>query len=319
MKNKLSEKLSEIEKAKNKRTDPKKQLIITIISAVCIGAVMAAWCVFTGDRIYLAGCVLAPAVVICYAVYAYFKEKRQDKKAGKDSREFIDGSKYGSREWKTSYSRYREKHSFEDVSSRRMDNDLKRRYRTRGNLGLLALGLFLLGGAVITIAFPVEGSSPVISVCGIIIGGAVAYLGSYYFFAVPVRKFLKSREDLRELEGSYQKGRMLSLGDNGINLGGRYVIIYKKDKVYAVDTGSIQSVTRKMERVKKYEDSLYSGDEYRYYLCVEYNTPEGTASCVNVRLDEFQTEMMMTEFSRKIYTDPGKTGNFSVRTEDDIV
>ena len=60
-------------------------------------------------------------------------------------------------------------------------------------------------------------------------------------------------------------------------------------------------MTRKMVRVKQYEDNLYSGQEYRYYVRVIYTAPDGKTKAINVRLDEFQCEMMIDEFNRRIY------------------
>ena len=94
---------------------------------------------------------------------------------------------------------------------------------------------------------------------------------------------------------------MLSFGNNGINIGSSYIVIYTQKQVFAIDNSSVQDLTRKMVRVKQYEDSLCSGQEYRYYVCLIYTDTGGSAKTISVRLDEFQCEMMIAEFNRRFY------------------
>ena len=94
---------------------------------------------------------------------------------------------------------------------------------------------------------------------------------------------------------------MLSYRSNGINIGSSYTVIYNHKCVYAIDNNSILDITRKMVRVKQYEDNLYSGQEYRYYICVIYTLSDGKTETVDVRLDEFQCEMMIAEWGRRFY------------------
>ncbi len=118
-------------------------------------------------------------------------------------------------------------------------------------------------------------------------------------------KFYKTRTDISEIEKSYIKGRMLSYSkngiNNGINIGSSYTVIYNSDNVIAIDNSTIQDMTRKMVRVKKYENSMYSGQEYKYYVSVIYINSDGNTASVDVQLDEFQCEMIITEYNRIFY------------------
>ena len=91
-----------------------------------------------------------------------------------------------------------------------------------------------------------------------------------------VKKFLKQQTDLTEIENSYTKGKMLSLGDNGINIGSSYIVIYTHKSIYAIDNNTVQDMTRKMVRVKQYEDNL----ETQY---VAVNCPNCGASNIKIR------------------------------------
>ena len=298
---KLKEKTKEIISANNTVIEPKKNLVLVIFTAVCVFAVFVGIYFFTRDIEDLVIAALSMIPLIIYAVYSFFKEKRQDISSEKDKHEFLSGAKYRQKEWKTAYFQYKEKHSFETISKKGMVYDLKKRYR-KNNFWVMRLGLLFFIGSVLILFIPMtELKDKVGAFFGILLGGVLIAIGFNSFMGVAVQKFLKQQKDLTEIEKSYVKGKMLSFGDNGINIGSSYTVIYTNKFVYAIDNNSIQDMTRKMVRVKQYEDNLYSGQEYRYYISLIYTASDGMTKTISVRLDEFQCEMMMAEFNRRFY------------------
>lgn len=297
---KLREKTNEIIKAKNTVIEPKKNLILMIVISVVLAAIFgtAYFFVHSWELLFIA--LVVPTALIFSSIYAFLKEKRQDRGAEKDKQEFLSGSKYRQKEWKRSYYDYREKHKFETVSPKGMIYDLKRRYR-KNNLMFIRLGALFSAVSVFILFCPVELKDKAIAVFGIVFGAILISAGIYDSVAGPVQKFIKRQTDLSEVEKSYMKGRMLSFKDNGINFGSDYTVIYSVKRVIAIKSDNIRDITRKMLRVKKYEDSLYSGQEYRYYIIIFYTDDNGNAGFTEVQLDEFQCEMIITEFNRRFY------------------
>ena len=298
---KLREKVDEINRANNKVIEPKKNLMLVIITAVCFFAVLVGIYFFTGDIKYIVIAVLSMIPLIIYAVCAFFKEKRQDKSSEKDKQEFLSGAKYRKKEWKTAYFQYKEKHSFETISEKGMVYDLKKRCR-KHDFVFIRLGIFLTIGSILILFIPMtEIKDKVAAVFGIFIGGLIFSMGIHGLTAGPLQKFLKQRTDIAEIERSYAKGKMMSFGNNGINIGSSYIVVYTQKNVLAIDNSRVQDMTRKMVRVKQYEDNLYSGQEYRYYVSLIYKAPDGKIKDISVRLDEFQCEMMISEFNRRFF------------------
>lgn len=318
---KLKEKTEEIYKAKNKVIAPKKNIIITIIISLCAAVILVGIYFFTGDIKYIVISVLAPVFLIIYAIYTYFKEKRHDKISEKDKQDFLSGNKYRKKEWKTSYYHYKENHSFETIHPKGMVYDLKKRYRKR-NSSFMRIGILLIIGSLLILYLSVENKYNVIEAkdivaafFGIFIGAVIFSLGLHDYIGGPVQKFVKNHSDLSEIEKSYNKGKMLSFGNNGINLGSSYTVVYNQKWIYAFENDKIQDMTRKMVRVKQYEDNLYSGQEYRYYIRLIYKTYDGRTESADVRLDEFQCEMMIAEFNRKFYPQRSYDSTVSEKTD----
>lgn len=298
---KLKEKVEEINKVNNTVIDPKKNLILVIITAICFFAVLVGIYFFTGDIKYIVVAVISMVPLILYATYSFFKEKRQNKSSERDKQEFLSGAKYRQKEWKTAYSEYKETHTFETISKRGMIHDLKKRYR-KHDLVCIRFGILLTIGSVLILFIPMtEVKDKVVAIFGILCGGVLFSIGLHGVISGPVQKFQKQQTSLAEIEESYVKGKMLSFGNNGINIGSSYTVVYTQKNVFAIDNNSIQDMTRKMVRVKQYEDNLYSGQEYRYYVSLIYKAPDGKTKAINVRLDEFQCEMMIAEFNRRFY------------------
>ena len=298
---KLKEKAEQIFKANNKVIEPKKNLVVVIITAVCFFAGLVGIYFYTGDIKYIVVAVLSMVPLIIYSIYSFFKEKRQNSNSENDKQEFLSGAKYRRKEWKTAYSEYKEKHSFEAVSPEGMIHDLKKRYR-KHDLLFIRFGILLTIGSVLILYFPMaELKHRIAAILGIFFGIMIFSAGIYGLVSGPVQKFRNQQGDLNEIERSYLKGKMLSFNNNGINIGSSYIVIYNQKNVFAIDNNSILDMTRKMVRVKQYENNLYSGQEYRYYVCLIYKDGNGKAKEIDVNLNEFQCEMILTEFNRRFY------------------
>ncbi len=298
---KLREKAEEINKANNTVIEPKKNLVLVIVTAVCFFAVLVGIYFFTGDIKYIVVAVISMIPLIFYAIYSFFKEKRQNKSSEKDKQQFLSGAKYRQKEWKTAYLKYKETHNFETVSTKGMIHDLKKKYR-KHDFVCIRFGILLtIGSVLILFIANTELKNKVIAIFGILFGVVIFSIGLNGLISGPVQQFQKQQTDLTEIERSYVKGKMLSFGNNGINIGSSYIVIYTQKNVFAIDNNSVQDMTRKMVRVKQYEDNLYSGQEYRYYVSLIYKASDGKIKTINVRLDEFQCEMMISEFNRRFY------------------
>ena len=107
MNNKLKEKFSEIQRMKNTNMlDSKKNLKIEIVFSVALAIILGAVYYFYRRWEILVCAILVPTAMTAFCIYAYFKEKRQDKSSGKDMQAFISGEKYRKKDYKT-YSCYR--------------------------------------------------------------------------------------------------------------------------------------------------------------------------------------------------------------------
>ena len=301
---KLKQKTREIKNANNTVLEPKKNLMIEIVVAICLVVFLVTIYFFTGSWECLLCAVIAPTLMTVFSLHAFFKEKKQDKNSEIDKQKFLSGAKYRQNEWKNAYYQYKEKHTFETISKNGMKYDLKKRYRKK-DFGYIRIGTLLIIGSILIIFIPMtEVKDKAAAIFGILCGGVIFSIGLHGLTSSPVQSFLKQQANLTEIEKSYVKGKMLSFGNNGINLGNSYTIIYNSEKVFAVDNHNIRDMTRKMIRVKKYENSTYSGQEYKYYVSLIYTALDGKTETVDVRLDEFQCEMMIAEFNRHFY--PGR-------------
>ncbi len=300
-------KYNEIQRMKNNNMlDSKKNLKIEIICGVALAIILGAVYYFYRSWEILVILILVPPAMMGFCLYAYFKEKRHDRSSEKDIQSFLSGEKYRKKEWKTAYYEYKEKHSFEEISPKGMKHDLIKRYRNGNHRGLAEIGLLLFAGSIAAVFYPIKNFYLGYSILGILFGGAFMSYGIYKYVGGPVRKFYKTANNLSEIEKSYNKGKMLSyktnsINSSGINLGSTYTVIFDNDRVTAVENSTIEDMVRKMVRVKKYENSVYSGQEYNYYVSVIYRESDGKESHIDVRLDEFQCEMIITEFHRSFY------------------
>ena len=261
---KLKQKTREIKNANNIVLEPKKNLMIEIVVAICLVVFLVTIYFFTGSWECLLCAVIAPTLMTVFSLHAFFKEKKQDKNSEIDKQKFLSGAKYRQNEWKNAYYQYKEKHTFETISKNGMKYDLKKRYRKK-DFGYIRIGTLLIICSILIIFIPMtEVKDKAAAIFGILCGGVIFSIGLHGLTSGPVQSFLKQQANLTEIEKSYVKGKMLSFGNNGINL----------------------------------------GQEYKYYVSLIYTALDGKTETVDVRLDEFQCEMMIAEFNRHFY--PGR-------------
>ena len=124
---KLKQKTREIKNANNTVLEPKKNLMIEIVVAICLVVFLVTIYFFTGSWECLLCAVIAPTLMTVFSLHAFFKEKKQDKNSEIDKQKFLSGAKYRQNEWKNAYYQYKEKHTFETISKNGMKYDLKKR------------------------------------------------------------------------------------------------------------------------------------------------------------------------------------------------
>lgn len=286
-----------------KPKNPKRTLIITSIATLIIVPLFF-W--FSPIPFYFAP--LLCAIMIGYLFFAYFKEKKQDKKANELLPSLLDDSYFSSVEWREKYLVYAQDNPFERPSDSGMRADLSKRYRTGSSLMLLILGLaFFICG--VGTALSRYSLAAVLS--AFFVGIFLAYLGGRSFFAFPVRQLCKRTDiDIAAVEESYGRGHILSHKGGGINIGHEYTVIWRDHAVDVLETARITSFFRKIVRVKKYQNDIYAGDEIRHKLCIV------TDREYDVELNEFQVEMAFIKLEK--LADISRT-DYSEDTENEVV
>lgn len=113
---------------------------------------------------------------------------------------------------------------------------------------------------------------------------------------MPVRRWLKRDIDYGALERSYLGGRILTYKKNGFIFGTTHIHAFTEKKIYAIDYEIAEGISRKIVRLKKYEDGIYSSEEYQHYAVIHVRLPEsGTIHDVEIELNEFQVQMVIDD------------------------
>ena len=289
-------------KSNKQQFNPKTTLASSLIAAAAALIIMSGIYYFIEDVKYLVVGILVCAALIGMGIYSYFKEKKDNRKAIEHNKIFKDNRKFQNTKWREKFYDYKSRDVFEVPDKRGMKYDLKKRYRTKDNFSTVALGLLFIFLSIFLIIYQPTATNIGLSIFGILFGTAFAAWGMSAFTARPVREFYRRNCDFEALEKSYRKGKMLSYKDNGINLGTTHIMVYTKNNIYAIDYRIIYSVVKKMVRVKKYENNLYTGDEYRYCVEIMVKMPSGSQTKIDVELDEYQCEMLINEYRKAHYS-----------------
>lgn len=270
--------------------NPKSTLISGIIFSVALPPLFF---IFIRDDVPLIFAPILSTICIAYFVYTYLREKKADIKAETEKLDFLDDSYFRSPEWREKYLRYIQANSFKKPGECGMKSDLTARYRQMASLPLTLLGMLILLWMVWQI---LDGQLTVFGVILFLLPGPfLIYLGAEKYFAIPVKKLYKRRDiDISDVEKSYDNGRLLTYKKCGINIGTDYTVIYSERAVAVIRNSDVKSVTRHITRLKKYDGTLYSGEEYLHKVRIIADKEYFAV------LNEYQVEMAVNEIDRYI-------------------
>lgn len=257
---------------------------------VCILTIIALGLFFFFIRGDMAGklcaCTACP-MMIAYLIYAYRKEKRADKKAVETNDDILNGRYFENSKWRHDYILYKNEHPFEKAACSDMKRDLLSRYRRREYIVWMVFAAFLmLCSCCLMLQKPLVGGA------GFLIFGILFCLNFSQYMGAPVRRWLKRDIDYSALEKSYINARFLIYKKNGLAFGLTHIHAFTEKKVYAIDYRLVEGISRRIERLKKYEDGIYSSEEYRHYAVIHVRLPKsGQIHDVEIELNEFQVQM----------------------------
>lgn len=268
-----------------KPPNPKSTLIIGIIFSVVIPPLFF---IFVRDDIPFFLAPMLSAICITYFIYAYRREKKADIKAEAEKSDFLDDSYFKSSEWREKYLRFIQENHFEKPGEHGMKSDLTAKYHQMASLPLTLIGLLILLWTMWQI---LAGQLTVFGFFFFLIPGPfLIYLGAEKYFAVPVKKLYKRRDiDISDVEDSYDNGKLLTYKKCGINIGTAFLVIYNETNVDVIKFSDIQSVTRHITRLKKYDGTLYAGEEYLHKARITADKD------YFIELNEYQVEMVINE------------------------
>ena len=269
-----------------------KALIVYITFTILLGLFLF---FIRGDFAGKACAVVACPLVIAYLIYVYFKEKRADNNAVKTNEQIQTGRYFENAGWHEMYVVYMKDHPFERPAGPNMKEDLLKRFRRREYLMWMLFFMFLLFCSIVAI-FVDPGVLPIL---GIGLFAILIYYQFSLYLGMPVRKWLKSDIDYAVLERSYMGSRMLTYKKNGFAFGTTHIHAYTEKKVYAIDYALVEGISRRIVRLKNYEDGLYSSEEYRHFAVIHVRLPEsGNIHDVEIELNEFQVQMVIDNYSK---------------------
>lgn len=247
-------------------------------------------------------------MIIVYLIYAYCKESKADMKAQETKVQYMNGSYFESPEWHEKYVAYLNKHPFEKPKYQNMKRDLLKRFQRREYLVKMILQLFLIFCTLCLIPL----GRYYMAVIGLCLFGFLFWLEFSLYIGMPVRKWLKGDIDYEELEASYLKSQMLFYKTNALAFGTTHLHGFTEKKIYAIDYRLVEGISRKIVRLKKYEDGIYNTEEYQHFAVIHVRLPRsGNIYDVEIEINEFQVQMAIDKLSTyKIGED--LTGNISV-------
>lgn len=262
-----------------------KTLTIYIITVIVLGLF------FFLLRGELAGkvcaCTVCPTMIL-YLIYAYFKEQKADKNAKQKNANILDGSYFDNSKWQEQYTAYINEHPFEKPKYTNMKQDLLLRFRRREYFVGMLFMTFLMFCSFC--CFMIQESF--IGVAAILLFGLLFYWELTLYIGMPVRKWLKSDIDYDVLETSYLNARMLIFKKNGLAFGTSHIHAFTEKKVFAIDYRLVEGISRKVVRLKKYEDNIYSSEEYQHFAMIHVRLPQnGKIQDIEIELNEFQVQM----------------------------
>ena len=269
----------------------KKSLVVYIASIVLIGPLLF---FVRGDMAgKYAACIACPMIIV-YLIYAYCKESKADMKAQETKVQYMDGSYFESSEWHEKYVIYLNEHHFEKPKYQSMEMDLLKRFQRREYLVKMILPLFLMFCTLCLIPL----GRYYMAIIGLCLFGFLFWLEFSLYIGMPVRKWLKGDIDYEELEASYLKSQMLFYKTNALAFGTTHLHGFTEKKIYAIDYRLVEGISRKIVRLKKYEDGIYNTEEYKHFAVIHVRLPRsGDIYDVEIELNEFQVQMAIDKLS----------------------
>ena len=269
----------------------KKSLVVYIVFAVLMGLFLF---FVRGD---IAGkcmaCTVCPMLIL-YFIYAYCKESKADMKADGTKAQYMNGSYFESSEWHEKYVAYLNAHPFEKPKYQSMKQDLLKRFQRREYLVKMILPLFLIFCTLCLIPL----GRYDMAIIGLFLFGFLFWLEFSLYIGMPVRKWLKGDIDYEELESSYLKSQMLIYKTNALAFGTTHLHGFAEKKIYAIDYRLAEGISRKIVRLKKYEDGIYNTEEYQHFAVIHVRLPRsGNIHDVEIELNEFQVQMAIDKLS----------------------
>ena len=269
----------------------KKSLVVYIASIVLIGPLLF---FVRGDMAgKYAACIACPMIIV-YLIYAYCKESKADMKAQETKVQYMDGSYFESSEWHEKYVIYLNEHHFEKPKYQSMEMDLLKRFQRREYLVKMILPLFLMFCTLCLIPL----GRYYMAIIGLCLFGFLFWLEFSLYIGMPVRKWLKGDIDYEELEASYLKSQMLFYKTNALAFETTHLHGFTEKKIYAIDYRLVEGISRKIVRLKKYEDGIYNTEEYKHFAVIHVRLPRsGDIYDVEIELNEFQVQMAIDKLS----------------------
>ena len=192
---------------------------------------------------------------------------------------------------------YINEHPFERPVIPNMKKDLLKRFKRR-DCGFKMAYLLFLTFCSFTALF----MGRYIAIIGVALFLVLFYLELMEFIGMPVRRWVKGDIDYKALEESYTNGLMLTYKKNGFSFGTTHIHAFTDKKIYAIDYRLVEGISRKVIRVKNYEDGLYSSEEYKHYAVIHVRLPNsGRMHDVEIELNEFQVQMVIDNLSTYKY------------------
>ncbi len=262
-----------------------KSLVVYIIAMILIGLFMF---FVRGDLVGKLFAIIVCPLVIPYLIYAYKKENRADNDAVLKTQSILDGSYFNTPEWKEKYLLYINEHPFERAKYNSMKKDLLNRFKRREDIfWMLIWGFFIFSSVCLMI------ENLLMGIVGVILFGTLFYyLAFAEYIGVPVRRWLKGDIDYEILEKSYLNAKFLTYKKNGLAFGVTHIHGYTDKKIYAIDYRLVEGISRKVVRLKKYEDGIFSSDEYQHFAVIHVRLPySGRMENVEIELNEYQVQM----------------------------
>lgn len=236
-----------------------------------------------------AACIVCPMIIV-YLLYAYCKESKADMKAHETKAQYMNSSYFESPEWHEKYVAYLNEHTFEKPKYQSMKLDLLKRFQRREYLVKMILSLFLMFCTLCLIPL----GRYYMAIIGFCLFGFFFLLEFSLYIGMPVRKWLKGDIDYEELEASYLKSQMLFYKTNALAFGTTHLHGFTEKKIYAIDYRLVEGISRKIVRLKKYEDGIYNTEEYLHFAVIHVRLPQsGNIHDVEIELNEFQVQMVI--------------------------